>query len=136
TRDGCTRVAGAPRSDGGAAGAEPRGLADEIFALDELLHGGRGRLCRLLAVEMDALAGERELHVFAGLVDAPLHRGERDLERVGDLGVGETDDVAQQERHLEIDVEVRDGAPDGVDRLEALERLAGQRARPRDPLIY
>ena len=121
-----TRVrARAPRRDGGAAGAEPCGLADALLAVDELdeLDGGRGRLCRLLAVEVDALAGKRELHVFAGLVDPPLDGGERDLERVGDLGVREPDDVAEQQRHLEVDVEVRDGAPDRVDRLEPFERL-------------
>jgi hypothetical protein len=49
--------------------------------------------------------------------------GERDLEGVRDLGVREADDVAEQERHLEIDGEGLDGAPDGVDRLRPLERL-------------
>ena len=61
--------------------------------------------------------------LFARLVDAPLDGGERDLERVRDLRVREADDVAEQERHLEIDGEGLDGAPDGVDRLRPLERL-------------
>src|SRR5262249_34265236 len=47
----------------------------------------------------------------------------RDLERVGDLGVREPDDIAQEQRHLEVDAERLDGAPDRVDRLCALERL-------------
>jgi hypothetical protein len=55
-------------------------------------------------------------------VDPPLDRGERDLERVGDLGVREADDVAEQERHLQVDAQVLDRAPDGVDRLDPLER--------------
>ena len=36
--------------------------------------------------------------------------------------VREPDDVAQQERHLQVDVEPLDRAPDRVDRLEPLER--------------
>ena len=62
--------------------------------LGQLARGGRtaatrARLFRLRALraEGDALAGERELDLFARLVDPPLHRGERDLERVRDLGV-------------------------------------------------
>src|SRR5262245_37319517 len=57
--------------------------------------GGCGALG---AAELDrhALAGERELHLFASLEDPPLDRGERDLEGVGDLGVGEADDVAEE----------------------------------------
>src|SRR5256885_16262294 len=42
-------------------------------------------------------------------------------ERVGDLVVGHPDDVAQEQRHLEVDGQVLDGAPDGVDRLDPLE---------------
>ena len=57
--------------------------------------------------------------LLARLVDPPLDGGERDLERVGDLRVGEPDDVAQQERHLQVEVELVDRAPDGVDRLAA-----------------
>ena len=53
--------------------------------------------------ELDAVAGERELDFLPRLPDPPLDRGERDLERVRDLGVREPDDVAQEERHLEID---------------------------------
>jgi hypothetical protein len=49
-------------------------------------------------------------------------RGERDLEGVGDLRVGQADDVAEQQRHLEIGVEVVDGAPERVDRLELFHR--------------
>jgi hypothetical protein len=71
---------------------------------------------------VNALAGERELDVLARLVDPPLDRGERHLERVRDLGVREADDVTQEERHLQVDVEVLDRAPDRVDRLEPLER--------------
>ena len=56
--------------------------------------------------EGDALAGERELDLLARLVDPPLDGGERDLERVGDLGVREPDDVAQQQRHLQVDVQL------------------------------
>ena len=82
---------------------------------------GLGRLLARRA-EGDALAGERDLHFLAGLVDAPLDRRERDLERVGDLGVREPDDVAQQQRHLQVDAQVLDRAPHGVDRLDALER--------------
>ena len=73
--------------------------------------------------ERDALAGERELDVFARLEDPPLDRGERDLERVGDLVVGETDDVAEQQRHLQVDGQAVDRAPERVDRLDPLDRL-------------
>src|ERR1044071_8720383 len=75
-----------------------------------------------VAVEVDPLASERDLDVLARLVDPPLDRGEGHLERVADLRVGEPDDVPQEQRHLEVDVEVADGAPDRVDRLEPLER--------------
>ena len=76
----------------------------------------------LFLAERDALAGERELDFLSRLVDAPLDRRERDLERVRDLRVREADHVAQQERHLQVDVQLSDRAPDGVDRLHALER--------------
>ena len=72
--------------------------------------------------EGDALAGERELDFLARLVDPPLDGRERDLERVGDLGVREPDDVAEQQRHLQVDAQLLDRAPDGVDRLDPLER--------------
>jgi serine/threonine protein kinase len=70
----------------------------------------------------DALTGQRELHLFTRLVDAPLDGGERDLERVGDLRVGEADDVPQEQRHLEIDGEVVDSTPHRVHCLDALDR--------------
>ncbi len=54
-------------------------------------------------------------------MDAPLHGGERDLEGVGDLGVRQAHDVAEQQRHLEVGVELVDGAPERVDRLELLD---------------
>src|SRR5688572_7817839 len=63
---------------------------------------------------------ERELHLFARLVDAPLHRGQGDLERLGDLRVREPDDVSQKQRHLQIGVEILDRAPHCVDRLGTL----------------
>src|SRR5206468_2108362 len=69
-----------------------------------------------------ALAGERELNVLARLVDPPLDRRERDLQRVRDLRVREADDVAEQQRHLQVDVQAPDRAPDGVDRFQSLER--------------
>src|SRR5829696_8001439 len=72
--------------------------------------------------EGDAFALERELHLFARLVDPPLHGRERDLERVGDLGVREADHVAEEQRHLEVDVELLDRPPDRVHRLDPLER--------------
>ena len=71
----------------------------------------------------DPVAGERDRDFLARLVDPPLDGRERDLERVGDLGVREADDVAEEERHLQVDGERLDGAPDGVDRLGPLERL-------------
>jgi arsenite methyltransferase len=81
-----------------------------------------GWLCGGLP-DRDPLSRQRELDILPGLVDAPLDGGERDLERIGDLGVRESDDVAKQERHLQVVVEVVDGAPDGVDRLHALKWL-------------
>src|SRR5262249_53266385 len=82
--------------------------------------GGRSGNRRNLALleDLDALTGECELDILAGLPDPPLDGCERDLERVGNLGVREPDDVAEQERHLQIDVEPLDRPPDGVDRLE------------------
>ena len=80
----------------------------------------RAAATRLGAGERDALAAERELHLVAGRVDPPLDRGERDLERVGDLGVGHADDVAQEQRHLQVDVQLLDRAPERVDRLGPL----------------
>jgi hypothetical protein len=76
-----------------------------------------------VSAERDALAGKRELDVLPGLVDPPLDGREGDLERVGDLRVGEPDDVAEQERHLQVVAQTLDRAPDRVDRLDALERL-------------
>src|SRR4029453_87405 len=70
-----------------------------------------------LVPERDALTGERELDFLARLVDAPLDRGERDLERVGDLRVREADDVAQKQRPLEIRGQIPDGAPHCVHRV-------------------
>ena len=63
---------------------------------------------------------QRELDFLARLVDAPLHRRERDLERLGDLRVREPDDVAEEQRHLQVGVQALDRAPDRVDRLGAL----------------
>jgi hypothetical protein len=60
------------------------------------------------------------------LEDAPLGGGEGDLERLGDLGVGEPHDVAQQQRHLEVGVQGRDGAEDGVHLLEPDLRVVGR----------
>ena len=73
--------------------------------------------------EGEAFAGERELNLFARLEDPPLDRRERDLERVGDLVVGHADHVAEEQRHLEIGVQILDGPPDRVDRLHPLHRL-------------
>ena len=78
---------------------------------------------RLGVAEGDALARERELDLFARLEDPPLDRRERDLERVGDLVVREADDVAQEQRHLQVGVQVLDRAPERVDRLRPLGRL-------------
>ena len=87
---------------------------------------------RRLVADRDALAGERELHVLARLVDPPLDGGERDLQSIGDLGVRKPDHVPQQERRLQVDVEVLHGAPHGVDRLEPLEwRVKHFERRPR-----
>ena len=74
---------------------------------------------------------ERELDFLARLVDPPLHGGERDLERLGDLGVREADDVAQEQRHLEVGVERLDRSPHGVDRLGALGRRVDDLERRR-----
>ena len=68
----------------------------ERLDLDE--GGDRGRLLGGAGAGVDPvgdpLAPERQLDFLAGLVDPPLHGRKRDLERVGDLGVRETDDVA------------------------------------------
>ena len=108
------------RRNAGRRGAQPQRLATTALALS----GFGGRRCGnfFFRAERDALAGERQLDVLARLVDPPLDGGERDLERVGDLGVRETDDVAQQQRHLQVDVEPLDRAPHSVDRLEPLHR--------------
>src|SRR3970040_2083398 len=53
----------------------------------------------------DPLPMERELHLFARFVDAPLHGRERDLERLRHLRVREPDDLAEEQCHLEIRVE-------------------------------
>jgi hypothetical protein len=66
---------------------------------------------------------ERELHLLACLEDAPFDRRERHLERVGDLVVGQPDDVAQQQRHLEVRVEFLHRPPDRIDRLGLLTGL-------------
>ena len=63
---------------------------------------------------------KRELNLFARLVDPPLDGRERDLERLRDLRVREADDVAKQQRHLEVGVQPLDRSPDGVDGLGAL----------------
>src|SRR5262245_60028437 len=84
---------------------------------------GLGRLrCRRSGRDRDhdAVAMERELDLFARFVDPPLHRGERDLERLGDLRVREADDVTQEESHLEVRVQGLDRTPDRIDRLGAL----------------
>jgi len=112
---------------GATRGAGPRRVAAKPVGLGDLDDGGNCRhsrrgLARFFAVDVNPLARQRKLDIFASLVDAPLHRCERDLERVCDLGVRESDDVAKQQRHLEVDVQRLDGAPDGVDRLEPLER--------------
>jgi hypothetical protein len=106
------------RSDSAGAGEKPERLAPALLALGAGGVGGGGAL----AAEADALAPERELHFLAGLVDPPLDRREGDLERVGDLGVGEADDVAQEERHLQVGAQVLDRAPEGVDLLDPLDR--------------
>src|SRR5215217_3917913 len=59
-----------------------------------------------LVAEGDALTGKRQLDFLARLVDAPLDRRQGDFERVRDLRVRETDDVAEQQGHLQLDVEV------------------------------
>ncbi len=69
-----------------------------------------------------ALPVKRELNLFPRLVDSPLDGRERDLERLRDLRVREADDIAQQQRHLEIGVQPLDRSPDGVDCLGALSR--------------
>ena len=99
-----------------AAEARP---SDSIFIGDELQK--RRRAARVGA-EGDALAGERELDVLARLEDPPLDRGERDLERVGDLVVGEADHVAEEERHLQVDGAAR--------RSRARARRSPRPARP------
>src|SRR5439155_18302749 len=102
------------RLDAARARPQHRGLASKVFAL--ALLGD----CR--RAEGDALAAERELDFLPRLVDPPLDGGERDLERVGDLGVREADDVAEQERHLQVDGQVLNRAPERVDLLEPLDR--------------
>ena len=76
---------------------------------------------------------ERELHLVPRLVDPPLHGGESDLERVGDLGVRQADDVAEQQRHLEVRVQLVDCAPDACrsPRAARPERRAPRAARSR-----
>ena len=108
----------AAKEDANAARVARAGARSVEPLLDE---SGLGRLLAGRA-EGDALAGERDLDFLARLVDPPLDGGERDLERVGDLGVREPDDVAKQERHLQVDAQVLDRTPDGVDRLDPLER--------------
>ena len=78
---------------------------------------------RLLSLaERDSVTGQRELDFLAGLVDPPLDGGERDLQRVGDLRVGQTDDVAQEQRHLQVHVHRLDRTPHGIHRLDLLDR--------------
>ena len=86
-----------------------------MFYLQSLGRGRRGR-----DRDDDAVPVHRELDFLARLVDPPLDRRERDLERLGDLRVREADDVTQEECHLQVGVQPLDGAPDGVDRLRAL----------------
>ena len=108
----------AAKEDANAAALARAGARSVEPLLDE---SGLGRLLAGRA-EGDALAGERDLDFLARLVDPPLDGGERHLERVGDLGVREADDVAKQQRHLQVDAQVLDRTPDGVDRLDPLER--------------
>ena len=83
------------------------------------------------SAEGDALAGERDLDVLARLEDPPLDGRERDLERVGDLVVREPDDVAQEQRHLQVDGQPVDRPPERVDRLDPLDRLVERLERRR-----
>src|SRR5205823_14469889 len=100
---------------GTSARGYERTLASLLTVADEL-----GR--RFLVAERDAFACECELDVLTRFIDTPLHRRERDLERIGDLRVRESDDVAQEQRHRQVDVEPFDRTPHGVDRLETLHR--------------
>jgi serine/threonine protein kinase len=120
TADGA-HAGGTPRTrcDCSRASTQPRALAPNTFPLERL--DLLGHLVGLGA-ERDALARERQLNVLARLVDPPLDRGKRDLERVRDLCVGKTDDVAEQQRHLQVDIEALDRTPDGIDRLQTLHR--------------
>ena len=114
------RRARAACDDARAAGAQPRHLARRELALS----GSTPRRSRSSgAAERDAFARERDLDVLARLEDPPLDGRERDLERVGDLVVREADDVAQEQRHLQVDGQRVDRAPEPVDRLDPLGRL-------------
>src|SRR5207248_9621787 len=97
-------AAGPTRRRRARRGAQHRGLATKVF---EPLGGNV--LLRLghRSAEGDAVAGERELDFLPRLVDPPLDGRERNLERVGDLGIGESDHVAEEQRHLQVRSEER-----------------------------
>ena len=129
----------------GAAAAADRRAADpaRVRTLSSRRRRSR-RGCELellglsrLVTERDALAHERDLHFLARLVDPPLDGREGDLERIGDLRVGEADHVAQQQGHLQVGAEQLDGSPERIDLLEPLdrrihhlERVRCRRSRP------
>ena len=103
----------------------PASLAERLAlrGLDARRSAGRDVHFRLARRAVrDALTCERQLNLVPRLVDAPLHGGERDLESVRDLGVRQADDVAEQQRHLEIRIELVDCSPERVDRLQLLDR--------------
>src|SRR3954466_817577 len=69
-------------------------LTAPLLSALPLLGGGRRDGGRRGAVA-EALLLHRCLDALARLVNAPLDRGDGDLERVRDLDIGEADDVAQ-----------------------------------------
>ena len=81
----------------------PERLADRLSSGVRLgQRRGRGLGDRRDRAPQHALLDEPGGRELAGLVDAPLGRGERDLQRLGDLVVREPDDVAQDERRLQV----------------------------------
>ena len=73
--------------------------------------------------------------MLAGLVNPPFHGRQRDLERVGDLVVGEADDIAQQQRCAQVDVQLLDRSPELTDRLTLLRGdIRDRRGHLRDEL--